>query len=347
MRFVDEARIRVEAGKGGNGCLSFRREKFVPRGGPDGGDGGDGGSVYLKANSGLNTLADFRHSRLFRATSGQAGMGRQKTGSKGEDLFIPVPLGTMVYDEDTDELMGDLIADNQELLVARGGFHGLGNIRYKSSTNRTPRQTSNGTPGEERNLRLEMQVLADVGLLGMPNAGKSTLISRVTAATPKIADYPFTTLYPQLGVVRLDQEREFVIADIPGLIEGAADGAGLGINFLKHLSRTHLLLHVVEYNPYKDVEQTIADVRALENELSSYNESLYQQPRWLVINKMDLIDTETQAEFKQALLDGLSWTAPVFTVSAVTGAGCDVLLQDIDSWIREQQIREKESDDIE
>jgi GTP-binding protein len=333
MRFVDEAKIRVEAGKGGNGHLSFRREKFVPRGGPDGGDGGDGGSIYLQVNGGLNTLADFRHSRLYRAQHGQRGMGSEKTGGKGEDLIIQVPLGTIIIDEVTNEIMGDLVKEGQQVMVARGGFHGLGNLRYKSSTNRAPRQTSKGTPGESRNLRLEMQVLADVGLLGMPNAGKSTFISKVTAARPKIADYPFTTLYPQLGVVRISNNKEFIIADIPGLIEGAAEGAGLGINFLKHLSRTHLLLHFLEYSPYKSVDELLKEQNVLENELRSYDKKLYEQPRWLVINKIDLMDSEAQSQFVSDVTESLQRTGPVFYLSAVTGQGCDNLIKEIQTWI--------------
>lgn len=333
MKFVDEARIRVEAGKGGDGCLSFRREKFVPRGGPDGGDGGDGGSIYLKVNSGLNTLADFRHSRLYRAQPGQAGMGTEKTGRKGDDLVIQVPVGTLVFDEDTDEMIGDLVTEGEELMVARGGYHGLGNLRFKSSTNRAPRQTTNGSPGEDRNLRLEMQVLADVGLFGMPNAGKSTFIAKVTAAQPKIADYPFTTLYPQLGVVRSTQDKEFVIADIPGLIEGAAGGTGLGINFLKHLSRTHLLLHFLEFSPHKTVEALAAEIRVLENELRSFDKDLYEQPRWLVINKMDLLEDEAQKAFEMEFTQILQWAAPVFFISAISGQGCDELLKAVQNWI--------------
>ena len=280
MKFVDEASIRVEAGKGGDGCASFRREKYVPRGGPDGGDGGDGGSIYMQVEEGLNTLVDFRHSRLFRVKSGQTGMGRDKAGKKSDDMIIKVPLGTMVFDDDTDELIGDLTEDNQMLLVAQGGFHGIGNARFKSSTNRTPRKFTKGSAGEARNLRLEMQVLADVGLLGLPNAGKSSLIRQVSAAKPKVADYPFTTLHPNLGVVSLDVGQSFVIADIPGLIEGAAEGAGLGIQFLKHLSRTRLLLHIVDLASGKDVEQIIEDINTIVGELHKYNDSLGHQDRW-------------------------------------------------------------------
>ncbi len=288
MKFVDEATIDVKAGDGGNGCVSFRREKFIPKGGPDGGDGGDGGSVYLLADAGLNTLADFRYDRRFRARRGENGAGRNCTGKSGEDLEVRVPAGTLVYDEDTGELLGDLVRDQQRMLVARGGFHGLGNARYKSSTNRAPRQSKPGTPGEQRTLRLELKLLADVGLLGKPNAGKSTLIRAISSARPKVADYPFTTLYPNLGVVRVAAHRSFVVADIPGLIEGAADGAGLGIQFLKHLSRTGLLLHLVDVAPL-DGSDPVDDVRMVVGELEKFNAELGGRERWLVLNKVDLL----------------------------------------------------------
>jgi GTP-binding protein len=335
MKFVDEARIRVEAGKGGNGCLSFRREKFIPRGGPDGGDGGDGGSIYMVANSGLNTLADFRHARVFRAASGKGGSGRERIGKKGEDLYIKVPLGTLVYNADTDELMGDLVAEGQQLLVAKGGYHGLGNTRFKSSTNRAPRKTTDGTPGEAYNLRLEMQVLADVGLLGLPNAGKSTFISCVSSARPKIADYPFTTLYPHLGVVDAG-ETSFVIADIPGLIEGAAEGAGLGIQFLRHLSRTNLLLHMVDIGTYVEPDEVARQIRGIGNELHAYDENLYQRERWLVFNKIDLLDRNKLLADTGSILRLLDWKAPVYMISAVSGAGCAELVNGIRIWVNKQ-----------
>ena len=322
MKFVDEATIRVEAGAGGNGCLSFRREKFVPRGGPDGGDGGDGGSVYLKADEGLNTLVDFRHLRRFRAERGEDGKGRQCYGKKGADVTIRVPVGTLVYDTETEELMGDLAEHDQVLLVAKGGAHGLGNTHFKSSTNRAPRQTTPGTPGEERNLRLELQVLADVGLLGLPNAGKSTFIRAVSGARPKVADYPFTTLYPQLGVVRVEAYRSFVVADIPGLIEGAAEGAGLGTRFLKHLSRTRLLLHLVDAVPVDENADPVADARTIVRELERHSRELAERERWLVLNKLDLLPAEERDLRCQGIAEALAWTGPVFGISALTGEGC-------------------------
>ncbi len=322
MKFVDEARIRVEAGDGGGGCVSFRREKFIPFGGPDGGDGGDGGSVYLRVDEGLNTLVDFRYARLFRAERGQKGMGSQCSGKSGADLYIRVPLGTKAYDEDADELLGDLVRRDQTLLVAKGGFHGLGNTRFKSSTNRAPRKATSGTPGECRNLRLELNVLADVGLLGLPNAGKSTFIRSVSAARPKVADYPFTTLYPHLGVVRISTDESFVIADIPGLIEGAADGAGLGIQFLKHLARTHLLLHIVDMHAAVASESPATQVHAVINELQKYSADLHQRERWLVLNKIDLLHTDMLEDLCTRLVADANWDGPVFRISAVSGLGC-------------------------
>ncbi|KZY74164.1 GTPase ObgE, partial [Oleiphilus sp. HI0065] len=282
MKFVDEAAISVEAGKGGNGCLSFRREKYIPKGGPDGGDGGDGGSVILEANDGLNTLIDYRFVRQYRAQSGEGGKGRNCTGAKGEDLILGVPVGTSVFDVDTEEVLGDLTQIGQQLVVAQGGWHGLGNTRFKSSTNRAPRQTTPGKPGEKRNIRLELKVLADVGLLGLPNAGKSTLIRSVSAAKPKVANYPFTTLVPNLGVVRVESHKSFVMADIPGLIKGASDGAGLGIRFLKHLVRTRLLLHVVDMAPYDGKEPKEA-VEEIVGELEGFSPTLASRERWLVL----------------------------------------------------------------
>lgn len=332
MKFVDEAKVRVEAGKGGNGIASFRREKYVEYGGPDGGDGGDGGSVYLEADENLNTLSDFRITKAYRAEHGQSGMSRQKTGRGGEDCIVPVPVGTMVYDFDTNELIGDLTAHEERLKVAQGGFHGLGNLRYKSSTNRAPRQQTNGSPGEERYLRLELKLLADVGLVGLPNAGKSTLLSVVSAARPKIANYPFTTLYPQVGVVSVGPLRSFTLVDLPGLIEGAAEGAGLGIRFLKHTQRTRLLWHVVDVAPIDgtDVKASIAQI---EKELEDFSEDLASRERWLVLNKLDAADDEQL----QSLLDELNWQGKVYQISALSQQGLEPLLQDSMTWLEENK----------
>lgn len=337
MKFVDEATIRVEAGKGGDGCVSFRREKFIPRGGPNGGDGGDGGSVFLTTDTGLNTLADFRFQRSFKAQSGANGMGRECTGKSGQDLTIRVPVGTVVLDADTLEKIGDLTAAQQTLLVAKGGKHGLGNVHFKSSTNRAPRQSTPGTPGECRNLLLELQVLADVGLLGLPNAGKSTLIRSVSAAKPKVADYPFTTLYPNLGVVRVDVDQSFVIADIPGLVEGAAEGAGLGIRFLKHLSRTGLLLHVLDVKPVEGSGDPLANFRAVENELKKFSDTLYAKERWLVLNKVDLIAADEQDSVCNEIVKSLDWQGPVYQISALSGLGTQRLMQAIMVHIQTQR----------
>ena len=327
MKFVDEATIRVQAGNGGHGCLSFRREKYVERGGPDGGDGGHGGSVYLVAEPALNTLADFRVARKFKAESGQQGAGRNKTGRSGDDLDVRIPCGTVVHDVDTGELMGDLTEPGQRQKVAEGGRGGLGNTRFKSSTNRAPRKTTNGTPGEARHLRLELKVLADVGLLGMPNAGKSTLISAMSEAKPRIADYPFTTLHPNLGVVRVGQFQSFVMADIPGLIEGASEGAGLGIRFLKHLQRTRLLLHVVDIAPLDPDASPARDAQAITGELGNFSAELAEMPRWLVINKIDLLDEQSRSTACAKLVEQLAWGGPVFEVSAATGEGTEPLAQ--------------------
>ena len=345
MKFVDEATIRVEAGKGGDGCLSFRREKNIPFGGPDGGDGGNGGSVYLQVDEGLNTLVDFRHARLYRSGKGQTGMGQQRYGKKGEDKVINVPLGTLVYDEDTGELIGDMIEPDQKLLVAQGGTNGLGNIHFKSSTNRAPRQITKGTEGEERELRLEMQVLADVGLAGLPNAGKSTLITAVSAARPKVADYPFTTLHPNLGVVSVGVAESFVIADIPGLIEGAAEGAGLGIQFLKHLSRTRLLLHIVDMASEEIGNNPVEDIRTIEKELEKYGSDLLDKERWLVLNKTDLMLEEDREILSQEIIDQLDWKEPVFNVSAVTGEGCKELMFKIKNRLDEIDELKKEAEE--
>jgi len=332
MKFVDEATIDVKAGDGGNGCVSFRREKYIPFGGPDGGDGGDGGSVYLIADSNLNTLADFRFERRFQAQRGENGRGRNCTGKSGDDCEVRVPVGTLVYDEDTDELLGDLVAEGQRLLVARGGFHGLGNVRYKSSTNRAPRQSKPGTPGEQRSLRLELKLLADVGLLGKPNAGKSTLIRAISAARPKVADYPFTTLYPSLGVVRVSAHRSFVVADVPGLIEGAAEGAGLGVQFLKHLSRTGLLLHLVDVMP-PDGSDPVVDVLTIASELRKFSAELGERERWLVLNKVDLLPHEQRQAHCHDIVGRLDWDGPVFQISALSGEGTESLVVAIMEYI--------------
>lgn len=329
MKFVDEVTIRVEAGSGGNGCVSFRREKYIPFGGPDGGDGGDGGSIYLAADANLNTLIDYRYTRLFRAEAGQKGMGANCTGRGGADLILNVPVGTMAHDVDTGELIGDLTAPGQRLLVARGGFHGLGNVRYKSSTNRTPRQFKPGTPGEARDLSLELKLIADVGLLGMPNAGKSTLLRAVSAARPKVADYPFTTLHPQLGVVRTGPLHSFVMADIPGLIAGAADGAGLGLRFLRHLSRAGLLLHLVDASPYSDSGDPVGDIMVVTAELAHYSSELVQRERWLVLNKLDLVPAMERADRIRSITAALDWHGPAYGIAAHTGEGTEALMQAI------------------
>lgn len=328
MKFVDEARIEVRAGRGGHGSASFRREKYIPKGGPDGGDGGDGGNVWMEADPGLNTLVDFRHARLFQARNGQPGQGRQRTGKSAEDIIVRVPLGTIVRNIETDEIIGDVTQPGQRLLVARGGTGGKGNIHFKSSVNRTPRQFTEGTAGEERALHLELKVLADVGLLGFPNAGKSTLISAVSKARPKVADYPFTTLHPNLGVVSLEPGRSFVIADIPGIIEGAAEGAGLGHQFLKHLQRTGLLLHLVEVQPI-DGSDPVEQVRTLEHELERFDSELLAKPRWLVITKTDQL-AGPELELAQArIVADLRWQGPWFAISSVSGAGLKPLVSRI------------------
>lgn len=337
MKFVDEAVIKVTAGNGGSGCLSFRREKFAPMGGPDGGDGGDGGSVYLQGDQGLNTLIDFRYQRGFAAQNGQSGMGSNCTGRAGDDLIIRVPVGTMVYEADTGELLGDINHPNDRLIVAQGGFHGLGNARYKSSVNRAPRRTSKGSSGETRQLRLELRVLADVGLLGLPNAGKSTLIRAVSSAKPKVADYPFTTLHPNLGVVRISSHKSFVMADIPGLIEGASEGAGLGIQFLKHLSRTCILLHVIDIAPLDETDP-VDSAKAIIHELAAYNPDLLNKPRWLVFNKMDMIpDLDERERVIKHIIKALDWKGRTFTISAINGEGTEALSYALMNLIDEMQ----------
>lgn len=334
MKFVDEATIHVAAGKGGNGCLAFHREKFITKGGPSGGDGGDGGSVFFEADVNLNTLVDFRFIRMYKAQAGASGKGRNMTGRKGEHLVIKVPVGTSIIDVDTEETLGDLAKDGQTLMVAHGGWHGLGNTRFKSSTNRTPYQTTNGTPGEERNIKLEMKVLADVGLLGLPNAGKSTFITAVSAAKPKIADYPFTTMIPNLGVVRVGQLQSFVVADLPGLIEGAAEGAGLGIQFLKHLVRTRLMLHLVDILP-PDGSDPIESVKTIMHELNTFSPTLAKRERWLVLNKADLLLEEEQATLKDRVTNELGWTGPVYMISAAQRQGTERLCQDVMLYLQE------------
>lgn len=339
MRFVDEATIKVEAGNGGNGCLSFRREKYIPKGGPDGGDGGDGGSVYLEGSHDLNTLVDFRYQRFYKAENGQKGMGANCTGKSGEDLIIQVPVGTLIFDVETDELLGDVKASGERVIVAQGGFHGLGNTRFKSSINRAPRQTSPGTPGEIRQLRLELRVLADVGLLGLPNAGKSTLIRAVSSAKPKVADYPFTTLHPNLGVVRIGTHKSFVMADIPGLIEGAAEGQGLGHQFLRHLSRTCILLHIVDMSPM-DGTDPVVTAQAILNELAEYDPKLLDKPRWLVLNKMDLIAEDERQEKIDEITQGLHFNSKVFCISAISQTGTENLCQSLMQLIDEMKESE-------
>jgi GTP-binding protein len=321
MKFVDEAVISLFAGNGGNGAVSFRREKFIPLGGPDGGDGGDGGSIWLRADENLNTLIDFRHQRQFRAQRGENGMGRQMFGKAGQDVEIRVPVGTEVVNVATDEIIGDLTEDGQRLLVARGGQGGKGNVHFKSSLNRAPRKATSGSEGEARDIRLELKLLADVGLLGFPNAGKSTFIRAVSAATPKVADYPFTTLYPNLGVVSVEAHRSFVIADIPGIIEGAAEGAGLGSLFLRHVQRTRLLLHLVDMAPFDESIDPAAQVRAIEDELRRYDPGMLEKPRWLVLNKGDLLDAEARQRRAEAIVKALDWKAPWFVASAIGREG--------------------------
>lgn len=341
MKFVDEVSIFVKAGDGGNGCMSFRREKFIEKGGPNGGDGGDGGSVYLMADENLNTLVDYRYTRRFEAQRGQNGGSCECTGAKGEDLVLPVPVGTTIIDANTQEIIGDLTQAGQKLRVAQGGWHGLGNVRFKSSTNRAPRQTTPGKPGEFRDLKFELKVLADVGLLGLPNAGKSTFIRSVSAARPKVADYPFTTLIPNLGVVSVGRYKSFVVADIPGLIEGAAEGAGLGIRFLKHLTRTRLLLHLVDMAPLDGSDPADAAETIL-HELEKFSPALLERDRWLVLNKADqLLDDEREERLK-AVVERLDWTGPVFVISALEHEGTEALSQAIMRYLDERALRLEE-----
>jgi len=322
MKFFDEAKIEVIAGKGGDGSASFRREKFVPRGGPDGGDGGRGGSIIAVADSNLNTLIDYRYQRIFRAKDGEKGRGRDQYGKGADDIVLRVPVGTVIRDADGGEVIADLAKDGDRVTLAQGGKGGIGNIHFKSSVNRAPRQFTRGLPGEQKNLEMELRVLADVGLLGMPNAGKSTFIRAVSSARPKVADYPFTTLHPNLGVVRVDESRSFVVADIPGLIEGAAEGAGLGHQFLRHLQRTHLLLHLVDIAPFDNAVDPAKEVRALAAELKKYDAKLAKKPRWLLMNKADLLDPAEVKKRAAALVKKLRWTQPWFVISGINGGGC-------------------------
>ncbi len=333
MKFVDEAVIDVVAGDGGNGVVSFRREKYVPRGGPDGGDGGRGGSVYALADRNINTLIDYRYARIHRAKSGEHGRGADQYGRGAEDVTLRMPVGTVVTDAETGALVADLATDGQRALIAAGGKGGLGNLHFKSSTNRAPRQSTPGEAGERRRLRLELKVLADVGLLGLPNAGKSTLIRAISAARPRVADYPFTTLAPHLGVVRADAARSFVVADIPGLIEGAAEGAGLGHRFLRHLQRTRLLLHLVDLAPMDGATDPVADARAIVRELKRYDQALYEKPRWLVLNKLDLIPAEETEARIAAFVKAYRWKGPVFPIAAINGEGCRALVYAVADWL--------------
>jgi GTPase len=345
MKFVDEARLKVQAGNGGRGSTSFRREKFVPLGGPDGGDGGEGGNVYLRAVSGINTLADFRIEKTYRAPHGEPGSSNDCFGRGGEDIYVPVPIGTTIKDSETGEVLGDMTRHDDVLLVARGGKGGWGNQKFKSSTNRSPRQYGPGLPGEKRILELEMKVIADVGLLGLPNAGKSTLIRAVSAARPKVADYPFTTLYPNLGVVDVGQHRSFVMADIPGLIEGAADGAGLGIRFLKHLQRTRVLLHLVDIAPLDPEADPVRDARAIVGELKKFDKELAAKPRWLVLNKRDLMPDEDAEKRAREIVRGLRFRGPHFLISGATGRGTRELAEAVMGFLEEQdrEARARES----
>jgi GTP-binding protein len=326
MKFIDEATVELHAGKGGDGSASFRREKFVPRGGPDGGDGGRGGSIFAVADRNINTLVDYRFARIHRAKNGAAGMGSDCNGKSADDVILRVPVGTVISDFETSEFIADLASHEQKMLIAKGGDGGLGNLNFKSSTNRAPRQFTRGMPGESRKLKFELKVLADVGLLGMPNAGKSTFIRAVSAARPKVADYPFTTLHPNLGVVRVDNNRSFVIADIPGLIEGAAEGAGLGHQFLRHLARTRLLLHIIDIAPFDAATDPVAEARAIVNELKKYDEALFDKPRWVVLNKADLLAADEQAQRVQQFLADFGWRDKSFIISALSSAGCKELI---------------------
>lgn len=350
MKFVDEATILAVAGDGGNGCVSFRREKYIPKGGPDGGDGGDGGDIYMVADENLNTLIDYHFQKSFRAERGQNGQSRDCTGKRGKDIIIKVPVGTRVVDQGTGETIGDMTRHQQQLMVAKGGWHGLGNARFKSSVNRTPRQKTMGTPGEKRDLQLELMLLADVGMLGLPNAGKSTFIRAVSAAKPKVADYPFTTLVPSLGVVRMDSEKSFVVADIPGLIEGASEGAGLGIRFLKHLERCRVLLHLIDLAPI-DESDPVENARIILGELEKYSDKLFQKPRWLVFNKVDLLDEEEAQARAKAIAEALGWEDKYYLISAANRVGMNELCWEVMSFIianpKEAEAEESKPEKVE
>jgi len=343
MKFVDEATIDVVAGNGGNGCVSFRREKFIPFGGPNGGDGGRGGHVWALADRNLNTLVDFRYARRYEARHGEHGRGSDQFGAAADDIVLRMPVGTIVADAETGAPVCELLEPGQKVLLAKGGDGGFGNLHYKTSTNRAPRQKTPGWPGEQKKLKLELRVLADVGLLGMPNAGKSTLIAAVSNARPKIADYPFTTLHPNLGVVRVAPEQSFVVADIPGLIEGAAEGAGLGHQFLRHLQRTRLLLHVVDLAPFDDVDP-VAQARAIVAELKKYDPELFDKPRWLVLNKLDMIDPDERAARVKDFVKRFRWKGPVFEISALTREGCEALVQGVYRHVASFQVHHVEPD---
>ncbi|MBY0467745.1 MAG: GTPase ObgE [Burkholderiaceae bacterium] len=329
MKFVDEASIDIAAGDGGNGCMSFRREKFIPFGGPNGGDGGRGGSVYAVGDRNLNTLIDYRYARRHEARRGENGRGSDQFGAAAEDIVLRMPMGTIITNADTDEVIAELLVPDEKVLLAKGGDGGFGNLHFKTSTNRAPRQKTPGWPGEQFRLRLELRVLADVGLLGMPNAGKSTLIAAISNAKPKIADYPFTTLHPNLGVVRVAPEQSFVVADIPGLIEGAAEGAGLGHLFLRHLQRTHLLLHLVDFAPFDEAVDPVAQVKAIVGELKKYDATLHKKPRWMVLNKLDMVPAEDRQRRVDDFVKRLKWKGPVFQISALTREGCEPLIRAI------------------
>lgn len=348
MKFIDEALIRVEAGDGGNGCVSFRREKFIPKGGPDGGDGGDGGDVYLIADENLNTLIDYRFTKRFAAERGENGRSSDCTGHRGKDITLRVPVGTRAIDNDTQEILGDLTKHGMKMLVAKGGYHGLGNTRFKSSVNRTPRQKTNGTPGEKRDLKLELMLLADVGMLGLPNAGKSTFIRAVSAAKPKVADYPFTTLVPSLGVARVGSDRSFVVADIPGLIEGAAEGAGLGIRFLKHLERCRVLIHLVDILPI-DESSPAQNIAIIESELYQYSEKLAEKPTWLVFNKIDTIGEDEARQLADKICQEIGWEGDYHLISAATGENVAELTRQIMDFIEanpREEAQEKAVDEV-
>lgn len=343
MKFLDLAKVYVRSGSGGGGCVSFLREKYVEFGGPDGGDGGHGGSVWAEAVDGLNTLIDFRYQQHFFADNGRPGMGRQRTGASGEDIVLRVPVGTEILDEDQETLIADLTEVGQRVLLAKGGNGGWGNLHFKTATNQAPRRANPGQEGVERTIWLRLKLIADVGLLGLPNAGKSTLIRAVSSAKPKVANYPFTTLFPNLGVVRIGMNQSFVVADIPGIIEGASEGAGLGIQFLKHLSRTRLLLHVIDIAPF-DGTDPVEQAKLIINELASFDQALVDEPRWLVLNKCDLLDEAELAEKRQGIIDGLEWTGPVYTISAISKQGTDELAHDIMQYIEEQREQQQEQE---